>query len=199
MKMIIMQKHPLAEVRFSCYAIRRFDREVNMSSELLFARYQPAALEPKHSVGARWPRLLDRLDLPGAVRGKRTAVKVHLGGGVGFTTIHPWFVRGLVAKVKEAGAKEVFVTDTHWGVKTAVERGYTEEVLGCPILPAAGPEEKLVSRRPIEPAFRTLSAVNVAEEIVDAEALIDFSHLKGHGSCGFGGATKNLSMGCVDQ
>ena len=27
--------------------------------------------------------------------------------------------------------------------------------------------------------------------------MIDFSHVKGHGACGFGGASKNLSMGCV--
>jgi uncharacterized protein len=170
-----------------------------MQTQLLFARYKPATLEPRYSIGAKWLRLLDSLDLPSAVRGRRTAIKVHLGGGSGFTTIHPWFMRGLVTKVKEAGAKEVFVTDTHQAVAAAVERGYTEEVLGCPLLPAAGPDESDVVPTPISPAFRTLSNVNLAGEIVRAEALIDFSHLKGHGSCGFGGASKNLSMGCVDQ
>ncbi len=29
--------------------------------------------------------------------------------------------------------------------------------------------------------------------------LIDFSHVKGHGTCGYGGACKNLAMGCVTQ
>jgi uncharacterized protein len=170
-----------------------------MRTDLLFARYKPATLEPKDSIGAKWLRLLDQLDLAATVKGKKTAIKVHLGGGAGFTTIHPYFMRGLVGKIKEAGASDVFVTDTHHAVRSAVERGYTPEVLGCPIIPAAGPEEKDVVPVPVEPAFRTLSKVNLSGEIVRAEALIDFSHLKGHGACGFGGASKNLSMGCVDE
>ena len=170
-----------------------------MSAELLFARYKPATLEPKDSIGAKWARLLDRLDLPAAVSGKRTAIKVHLGGGSGFTTIHPYFMRVLVAKAKEAGAREVFVTDTHHGVRGAVARGYTSEVLGCPIVAAAGLDEKNVVERAIVPSFRGLDTLNIAGEIAGAEALIDFSHLKGHGACGFGGASKNLAMGCVDE
>jgi len=170
-----------------------------MSTQLLFARYKPISLEPKDSIGAKWLRLLDQLDLASTVKGKKTAIKVHLGGGSGFTTIHPYFMRVLVAKVKQAGAREVFVTDTNNAVSCAVERGYTPEVLGCPILPAAGPEEKDVVPVAVSPAFRTLSKVNLAAEIVNAEALIDFSHLKGHGACGYGGASKNLSMGCVDE
>jgi uncharacterized Fe-S center protein len=170
-----------------------------MKPDILFARYAPATLEPRDSIGAKWPRLLDRLDLASVVEGRRTAIKIHLGGGSGFTTIHPFFVRGLVARVKQAGAREVFVTDTHDAVSSAIDRGYTEEVLGCPLLPMAGAGDKDLVTVPVEPAFRSLSSVNIGKEIADAEALIDFSHLKAHGACGFGGAAKNLSMGCVDS
>jgi uncharacterized protein len=170
-----------------------------MSTELLLARCRPSTMEPKDSIGAKWERLLDGLDLGAAVRGRRTAIKVHLGGGYGFTTIHPWFMRTLVAKVKAAGAAEVFATDGAQAVRSAVERGYTEEVLGCPILPVAGEDDRQVTVAPVDPPFLGLSEVRVARQIVEAGALIDFSHVKGHGSCGLGGATKNLSMGCVDQ
>jgi uncharacterized protein len=170
-----------------------------MDTKILFARYKPATLEPKDSIGAKWGRLLDGLDIAGAVKGKKTAIKVHLGGGSGFTTIHPYFMRTLVARVKEAGAREVFVTDTNNGVRDAIDRGYTPEVLGCPLVADAGMDEKDVIPTPVTPAFRTLSTVNLAGEIQRAEALVDFSHLKGHGSCGFGGASKNLSMGCFDE
>ena len=156
-------------------------------------------MEPKDSIGAKWDRLLDSLDLPSVVAGRRTAIKVHLGGGHGFTTIHPFFMRRLVGKVKAAGAREVFATDGAEAVRSAVERGYTPEVLGCPILPVAGADDRQVSVVPVQPPFLGLSEVHVAEEIGKAEALIDFSHVKGHGSCGYGGAMKNLSMGCVDQ
>ena len=55
-----------------------------MSAELLFARFRPVNLEPRSSIGAKWPRLLDALDLASVVGGKRTAIKMHLGGGMGF-------------------------------------------------------------------------------------------------------------------
>ena len=156
-------------------------------------------MEKKNSIGAKWDRLLEQLDLPSAVRNRRTAIKVHLGGGLGFTTVHPFFVRRLVAAVRVAGASDVFVTDIAGDVASAVERGYTAEVLGCRIVPCAGEKEERVVPKPIDPPYRTLTEVRLAAEIVEAEALVDLSHVKGHGTCAFGGASKNLSMGCVDQ
>ncbi len=168
-----------------------------MASELLFADYRAPTLEPKQSIGARWQRLLDALDLGQAVAGKRVAVKMHLGGGVGFSTIHPFLVRHLVSKVKAAGAREVFVCDGPGAVREAAQRGYTAEVLGCPVVSVSGTADKYFYRVPIKPPFRELTEVELAGEIVDAEALIDLAHVKAHGACGFGGASKNLSMGAV--
>ena len=168
-----------------------------MAVELLLARYAPKNLEPKNSIGAKWLRLLDKLDLASTVSGKRTAIKMHLGGNVGFTTVHPFFVRKLVEKVKAAGAKDVFVTDGPGAVREAAQRGYTAETLGCPLVSGTGTADKYFYTRRIDPAFLTLDELELSGEIVDAEALIDFSHVKGHGDCGFGGASKNLAMGCV--
>lgn len=165
--------------------------------DLLFARFAPKTLEPKNSIGAKWPRLLDKLDLASIVSGKRTAVKMHLGGGSGYSTIHPFFVRKLVEKLCAAGAKEVFLTDAPSSVQSAAQRGYTAETVGCQLVPVTGTADRYFYKHAIAPPFKTLDEVQLAGEIVDAEALIDFSHLKGHGDCGFGGASKNLSMGCV--
>ncbi|KKK77716.1 hypothetical protein LCGC14_2850780, partial [marine sediment metagenome] len=41
-------------------------------------------------------------------------------------------------------------------------------------------------------------SVNIAGAIADADAMIVLSHGKGHGHSGFGGAIKNIAMGCVD-
>jgi uncharacterized Fe-S center protein len=170
-----------------------------MPSPLLFARFKPVNLDPKNSIGSKWGRLLDALELGAAVAGKRTAIKMHLGGGTGFTTIHPLFVRLLVEKVKAAGAKEVFVTDTPGAVRCAVERGYTSEVLGCALVSGTGTSDKYVYEKAITPPHRTLDRVEIAGEVADADALIDLSHFKAHGACGFGGASKNLSMGAVND
>ena len=55
---------------------------------------------------------------------------MHLGGNMGFSTIHPLLVGRVVKAVKDAGGKP-FVTDGPGAVGGARERGYTEEVLGA--------------------------------------------------------------------
>ena len=168
-----------------------------MPAELLFTSFATANLEPKNSIGARWQRLLDSLDLKAQVADQRVAVKMHLGGGYGFSTIHPYIVRQLVTALRQAGAKEVFVCDSPGAVRKAAERGYTSETIGCQLVPVAGTADKYFYTRPVEPPFLSLSEVELAGEIVDADVLVDFAHIKGHGCCGFGGASKNLSMGAV--
>ena len=76
-------------------------------TKLLFAKYAGKNLEPDNSIGAKWLRLLDALDLAATVKAKRTCIKMHLGGGTGFTTIHPFFTRKLVEKVRAAGARRI--------------------------------------------------------------------------------------------
>jgi hypothetical protein len=120
---------------------------------------------------------------------------MHLGGGLGFSTIHPLLAGRVVRAVKEAGGRP-FVTDNPWAVLSAKERGYTVETLGCPIVPVAGATDKYVRSRRV--GFRTLKTVELAGEIADADAMIVLSHGKGHGHSGFGGAIKNIAMGCVD-
>ena len=61
---------------------------------------------------------------------------MHVGGGIGYTTIHPIFVIELVKALKERGASP-FVTDGSFSVANAKYRGYTEEVLGA-AYPAGG-------------------------------------------------------------
>jgi uncharacterized Fe-S center protein len=74
-------------------------------------------------------------------------------------------------------------------------RGYTEEVLGAPFIEAAG--IKNVYAYPREIGYETLDTIDLCGNIVDADAMVVLSHGKGHGHCGFGGAIKNLAMGCV--
>ena len=169
------------------------------TAPLLFARYAAKDMEPVNSIGAKWLRMLDALDIESAVKGKRTCIKMHLGGGTGFTTIHPFFTRKLVEKVKASGAKSVFITDSPGSVAKAAERGYTAETVGCPLASLSGLTDGYFHTQAIEPPFGGFKAVDIGGEILAAEALSDFSHVKGHGACGFGGASKNLSMGCVTQ
>ncbi len=165
-----------------------------MSSKVQFASAKVSKLSADATLPAKFRRMLDQIDLKSMFDDKRVAVKMHVGGHLGYTTIHPLFLRIFVSKLKEAGASP-FLTDGSFSVGGAKERGYTEEVLGAPIEPVAGVMDKYYATKDI--GFRTLEKAQIAGNIADADAMVVFSHGKGHGHCGFGGAIKNIAMGCV--
>ncbi len=191
----------MAEIGYHIYIGTRseeyiFGREFIMVSKVTFASARPRELRAEATLPALLDKMLTKWDFKKRFGKKRVAIKMHLGGGMGFSTIHPFLTSRVVRAVKEAGGKP-FVTDTAGAVESARERGYTAEVLGCPILPVAGPDDKYVYSRTIN--FRTMKTAELAGTIVDADAMIVLSHGKGHGHSGFGGAIKNIAMGCVNQ
>lgn len=171
-------------------------RRVNdaMPSEVLFASADVPRIEAGASLPAKFQRMLANLPLSDIVKGKSVALKMHLGGNLGYTTIHPLFVRILVQALKDAGGR-VFVTDLAGDVAGAKARGYTEEVLGAPLVATTGLFDRYYYSKPVD--FKTLREIQVAGHIHDADALVCFSHVKGHGACAYGGACKNIAMGCV--
>ncbi|MGE5611139.1 MAG: DUF362 domain-containing protein [Bacillota bacterium] len=166
-------------------------------AEVLFAPAAIDRLEASASLPAKFLRMLDQLPMKRVCDGAVVAVKVHVGVGMGFTTIPPLFIRLAIQKIKEAGAKSVFITDGSLSIAEATARGYTAEVLGAPLLGAAGFRDKFFYKHKV--AYKTLKEIEVCGNIEDADALINISHFKGHGDCGYGAACKNLAMGCVTQ
>ncbi len=163
-----------------------------MKSKVLFSSVNFERYDADLTLPAKFKRMIDKMELSDKVKGKQTAIKMHLGRNIGFTTIHPLFVKILVDKLKEYGAK-VFITDQE--TSGARSRGYTEEFLGCPIVDVCGIMGKYFYPKDVD--FNTFKNVDVGGHINDAEFMIDLSHVKGHGACGYGGACKNIAMGCV--
>jgi uncharacterized protein len=166
-------------------------------AEVLFAPAAIERLEAKASLPAKFQRMLEQLPMNQVCEGAVVALKVHVGAHFGFTTIPPLFVRLLIEKIKAAGAKSVFVTDGDGAMAGAVARGYTAEVLGAPLMGAAGVKNQFFVRHKI--GYKSLKDVEICGNIEHADALINLSHFKGHGDCGFGAACKNLAMGCVTE
>jgi hypothetical protein len=163
-------------------------------SRVYFAPAFTPNIDWQSTLPGRLDKILERLDIASELKDKRVCIKMHLGGNVGYTTVHPVFVRRVVAFVKAAGGHP-FVTDILESALTSYERGYTEETIGCPILPAAGRSDKYYHTYPVD--FRNLKELHVSGEVVDADYLISLAHLKGHGCAGFGGAIKNLAVGAL--
>ncbi len=165
-----------------------------MASPVYFGSARQARLEAKETLPAKLDLILERLRLRERVKDETVAIKMHTGSNIGYSTVHPVFVRRVVQAVKDGGGKP-FVTDISWDVQDAYARGYTAETLGCPIYPAAGPDEKYAYAH-VRP-FKNITEWHLAGMIQDATFLINLAHVKGHPTCGFGGAFKNLALGCM--
>ena len=142
--------------------------------------------------------------------GGTVAVKLHMGEVGNITYIRPAFVRRVVDLVKKVGGKP-FVTDTtalYPGgrdtedkyLSTAAFNGFVESGLGAPVVIADGDGYEGVPV-PVENIVEgcEIREVEVATKIYEASFLLVLSHVKGHMLAGFGGAIKNLAMGCVTK
>jgi len=165
-----------------------------MSSKVYFGSARQARLEARETLPAKLDLIIDQLKLRDRVKDELVAIKIHTGNNIGYSVIHPVFIRKVVQAVKDGGGRP-FVADINWDTMDAETRGYTHEVLGCPVYPAAGPRDSYFYAH--THPFKGIKEWKVAGMIEDASFLINFSHVKGHPSCGFGAAFKNLALGCM--
>lgn len=152
-----------------------------MASKVLFSSVEYDKYDASVTLPAKFGRMIENTDISKFVKNKLTVIKMHLGRDIGYSTIHPIFVKILVDKLKEYGAK-VFITDQT--VEGARARGYTEEYLGVPIVASCGVTGKYYYEKHVD--FKTFKNVDIAGHIHDSEVMIVLSHVKGHGACGYG-------------
>jgi uncharacterized Fe-S center protein len=110
-----------------------------MSSKVYFGTARQSRLEAKETLPAKLDLILEKLQVRTRVKDEMVAIKMHTGNNIGYSTVHPVFVRRVVQAVKDGGGKP-FIADVNWDVAGAETRGYTQEALGCPVYPVAGPD-----------------------------------------------------------
>jgi uncharacterized protein len=148
---------------------------------------------------ARFDRLI-QADAP-------TAIKLHVGERGNDAHVRPEHVRQVVELILEHGGKP-FVTDTNTlysggrhnaidHLATAHEHGFDYAILRAPFIVSDG----LVGDhyQEVHIAKKHFDTVKIAGDIVSAPSMIVMSHFTGHSSTGFGGAIKNLAMGCASS
>lgn len=135
------------------------------------------------------------------------AVKLHFGEKGNHAFVRPVFVRKVVDEIKECQGKP-FLTDSSTlypgarkeavsALTCAVENGFAYAVVGAPLIMCDGLRGHTAVEVPIEGEI--LRKVEIGAEIVEADALVAVSHFKCHELTGFGGALKNLGMGCSSR
>lgn len=137
-------------------------------------------------------KVIELLDFSTIEKRDKVAIKMHLGFNEGYQTVPVFFVRRIVRVIKERGGWP-FVTDNPTAVYNAVDRGYTQETCGCPIIPIAGVKDKYAYSVNIN--YRNLEKLEMSGVLHDADVLVDLTHAKGHACAGYGGAIKNLALG----
>lgn len=128
----------------------------------------------------------------------RVAVKVHSGEKGNQNYLHPEFMRPMIEEVDGTvvecntaydGARDT--TEKH--EKLMAEHGWTE-YFDVDIMDAEGPD--LIF--PIENG-RVLSENRVGGHMANYASMLVLSHFKGHPMGGYGGALKQLSIGCASN
>jgi len=147
-------------------------------------------------------RILDFLST-----GQRVAVKMHFGeeGNAGF--VKPQYVKTVCAAMLEKGVK-AFLSETNTlykGRRTnsrdhlalAAQHGFTKQSMGVDIIIPDDTKKENTVDIPINRKF--IPTANLVRFFVDADAIVAINHFKGHIMTGFGGALKNLGMGCASR
>lgn len=143
---------------------------------------------------------MDRIDFDG----KYTAIKMHFGEPGNLAFLRPNYAAVVVDAVKELGGRP-FLTDCNTlyvgGRKNALDHldsayqnGFSPFSTGCHVLIAdglKGTDEELV---PVEGDY--VREAKIGRAVMDADIFISLNHFKGHEATGFGGALKNIGMGC---
>ncbi len=136
--------------------------------------------------------------------GKFTAIKIHFGEPGNLAFLRPNWAKTVADTIKDLGGKP-FLTDCNTlyvgrrknaleHLEAAYENGYSPFSTGCHVIIAdglKGTDETIV---PVDGEY--VKEAKIGTAIMDSDIFISLNHFKGHEATGFGGAIKNIGMGC---
>lgn len=136
--------------------------------------------------------------------GDLVAIKTHFGEPGNLAFLRPQLLSRVVDLVAEKGGRP-FLTDSNtlyvgeranavdhlW---TAARHGFTYPVVNAPVIIADG--LKGGEQVEVKVGLKRCKTVKIGAAFMQADSLFCVSHMKGHIATGFGGAMKNLGMGC---
>lgn len=135
---------------------------------------------------------------------KFVALKIHFGEYGNLAFIRPNYVKIIADLIIEKGGHP-FLTDASTlysgtrsdavgHIHTAELNGFNSTTTSCPIVIADG----LLGNdyKTVEVNLKHCSNVKIGSAVMEADIIISLNHFKGHEQAGFGGALKNIGMGC---
>ncbi len=136
---------------------------------------------------------------------KMVAIKIHFGEPGNLAYLRPNYAKVVADVVKSLGGMP-FLTDCNTlyvgrrknaldHMDAAYENGFSPFSTGCHVIIADGLKGTDDVEVPVE-GGEYVTTAKIGRAIMDADVFISLTHFKGHESTGFGGAIKNIGMGC---
>lgn len=133
------------------------------------------------------------------------AIKLHFGEPGNLSFLRPNFAKVVADRVKKQGGIP-FLTDCNTlyvgrrknaveHMEAAQENGFSPLTTGCQVIIADGLKGTDEVSVPVAGGEYCQTAL-IGRAIMDADIFISLTHFKGHELTGFGGAIKNIGMGC---
>ncbi len=159
-------------------------------------------------INEKLKELLDKSNLLDLIeKNDKCAVKVHFGeeGNTGF--VRPEHLRVVCDEIRARGG-DTFLSDANTlyrgkrlnskdHLALAYEHGFTKEITATDvIIPDDSKQENVIS---VQVNQKFIKQAKLARIFIDSDAIIAVSHFKGHILTGFGGALKNIGMGCATR
>ena len=161
-------------------------------------------------VGTSLTEKLRRLCIAAGIKnidmeGKFVAIKMHFGELGNLAYLRPNYAKVVADLCKEQGGMP-FLTDCNTlypgSRKNALEHlscaqlnGFWPMTTGCQVIIGDGLRGTDEVEVPV-PNGEYCKTAKIGRAIMDADVFISLTHFKGHESTGFGGALKNIGMGC---
>ena len=136
---------------------------------------------------------------------KFVAIKIHFGEPGNLAFLRPNFAKAVADVVKEQKGLP-FLTDCNTlyvgrrkhaleHIDAAYENGFSPFSTGCNVIIADGLKGTDEVDVPVA-GGELVKEAKIGRAIMDADVFLSLSHFKGHECTGFGGAIKNIGMGC---
>ena len=137
-------------------------------------------------------------------KNKYVAIKIHFGEPGNLAYLRPNYAKVVADVVKELGGKP-FLTDCNTlyvgarknaldHLEAAYVNGFSPFSTGCHVIIADG--LKGTDEAYVDINQEYVKTAKIGRAIMDADIFISLNHFKGHEGTGFGGAIKNIGMGC---
>ncbi len=143
---------------------------------------------------------MERIDF----KEKFTAIKMHFGEPGNLAFLRPNYAKAVADYVARLGGKP-FLTDCNTlypgarrnaldHLTAAYENGFSPFSAGCHVIIADG--IKGTDQEDVRINGEVVRVARIGRAVMDADVFISLTHFKGHEATGFGGALKNIGMGC---